>query len=114
MIASGAPPRNGSTPTGRRQGCWSHRREQLYVAELTKDGRLNTHLSLIPTVGWTPLVEFRRLAMDLPSRVLVKLECEPLRKRKGYCPIRQPKGYIRDANLLKTRRNSPDRQILSW
>jgi len=65
------------------------------MAEPMNDGRLNTHLSLIPTVGWTPLVEFRRLAKSLPGRVLAKLECEPLRKRKGYCLLANPRATIR-------------------
>jgi cysteine synthase A len=33
-----------------------------------------THADLIATVGRTPLVELRRLAKDLPGRVLAKLE----------------------------------------
>jgi cysteine synthase len=44
-----------------------------------------THADLIATVGRTPLVELRRLAKDLPGRVLAKLEmrnpCENVKDR---------------------------------
>jgi hypothetical protein len=33
-----------------------------------------THANLIATAGRTPLVELRRLAKDLPGRILAKLE----------------------------------------
>ena len=43
-----------------------------------------THADLIATVGRTPLVELRRLAKDLPGRVLAKLE------------MRNPCGNVKD------------------
>jgi cysteine synthase A len=61
------------------------------MAEPMNDGRLNTHLSLISTVGRTPLVELGRLAKNLPGRVLAKLEmrspCANVKDRVGVALI---------------------------
>src|ERR1700722_6933009 len=55
------------------------------------DGRLNTYLSLISTVGRTPLVELGRLAKNLPGRVIAKLEmrspCANVKDRVGVALI---------------------------
>jgi cysteine synthase A len=61
------------------------------MAEPTNDGRLNTRLSLISTVGLTPLVELGRLAKNLSGRVLAKLEmrnpCANVKDRVGVALI---------------------------
>jgi len=61
------------------------------MVEPMNDGRLNTHLSLISTVGRTPLVELGRLAKNLPGRVLAKLEmrnpCANVKDRVGVALI---------------------------
>ena len=59
---------------GRRKSCCSLQRKQLFPARRLNDGRPMTYPDLIATVGRTPLVELRRLAKNLPGRVLAKLE----------------------------------------
>lgn len=57
-----------------------------------------THADLIATVGRTPLVELRRLAKDLPGRVLAKLE------------MRNPCGNVRIALQLRLSK-MPNREV---
>lgn len=59
-----------------------------------------THADLIATVGRTPLVELRRLAKDLPGRVLAKLE------------MRNPCGNVKDRVAVALVQDAESRGLL--
>src|SRR5580700_6940700 len=59
-----------------------------------------THADLIATVGRTPLVELRRLAKDLPGRVLAKLE------------MRNPSGNVKDRVAVALVQDAESRGLL--
>src|SRR5579863_8480028 len=58
------------------------------------------HADLIATIGRTPLVELRRLAKDLPGRILAKLE------------MRNPCGNVKDRVAVALVQDAESRGLL--
>jgi cysteine synthase len=74
-----------------------------------------THADLIATVGRTPLVELRRLAKDLPGRVLAKLEmrnpCGNVKDRVAVAQAQKIANELPGAVILDQFRNPANPEI---
>jgi len=65
-----------------------------------------THADRIATVGRTPLVELRRLAKDLPGRILAKLE---MQNPCGNVKDRVAVALVQDAEARSAETRNDDR-----